>query len=199
MNKQEYFERLRKKLRGLPTKDVEERLAFYDEMIEDKIEDGLSEEEAVSRTGSVDEIARQILADIPLAKIAKERIKPKRKLSAGEIALLALGSPIWLSLGIAAVAVFIAVYVSLWSVIVAMWAVFGAFAACAVAGVPTAIVFAVGGKGVSGLIMLAAGMVCAGLSVFAFYGSGRATKAILTVTKKFVQGVKKCLIKKEKA
>ena len=83
MKKQEFLARLRKSLRGLPKNDVEERLTFYGEMIDDGIEDGLSEEDAVSRIGSVDEIARRTIADIPLAKIAKERIKPKRKLSAG--------------------------------------------------------------------------------------------------------------------
>lgn len=199
MKKREFLARLRKSLRGLPKNDVEERLTFYGEMIDDGIEDGLSEEDAVSRIGSVDEIARQIIADIPLAKIAKERIKPKRKLSAGEIALLAVGSPIWLSLMLAAVAAIFAVYVSLWSVIVALWATFGSFAACAVAGVPTMIIFAAGGKTLPGLAILAAGLVCAGLSVFAFYGCKAITKVILLFTKEIAIRIKKCFIGKEEA
>ena len=48
MNKQEFLSQLRKGLAGLPQNDIEERLAFYGEMIDDRIEEGLSEEEAVS-------------------------------------------------------------------------------------------------------------------------------------------------------
>ena len=128
MNKQEFLDGLRKGLSGLPQDDIEERLTFYGEMLDDRIEEGLSEEEAVAAAGSVNEIVRQTVADIPLAKIAKERIKPKRRLKAWEIVLLALGSPIWLSLGVAAAAVIFALYVTVWSVIASFWSVFASLA-----------------------------------------------------------------------
>lgn len=98
MDKQEFLSKLRAKLSGLPQKDLEERLSFYSEMIDDRIEEGLSEETAVKELGTVDEVAGQIIADIPLSKLVKERIKPKRALNVWEIVLLAIGSPIWLSL-----------------------------------------------------------------------------------------------------
>lgn len=123
MSKQEFLAQLHKGLSGLPQDDIEERLAFYSEMIEDQMEDGLSEEEAVLAVGSIDEIVTQVVEDIPLTKIAKERIKPKGRLSTGVIILLALGSPIWLSLGIAAFAVVLSLYVVLWSLIVSVWAI----------------------------------------------------------------------------
>lgn len=199
MSKQEFLVRLRKGLSGLPQDDIEERLMFYSEMIEDQMEEGLSEEEAVSAVGSVDEIAAQVVADIPLAKIAKERIKPKRRLSAGEIVLLALGSPIWLSLGIAAFAVTLSLYISLWAVIISLWAVFASLAVCFIGGVLACIVFTVGGNGASGIAMLAAGIVCAGLSIFMFYGCKAATTGTLLLTKKMTIYIKNCFIKKEAA
>lgn len=76
MSKQEFLEQLRRGLSGLPRENIEEQLKFYSEMLEDRMEEGLSEEEAVSAAGSVDEIVAQAVADIPLAKIAKERIRP---------------------------------------------------------------------------------------------------------------------------
>lgn len=97
MDKQEFLSKLRAKLSGLPQKDLEERLSFYSEMIDDRIEEGLSEEDAVKELGTVDEVAGQIIADIPLSKLVKERIKPKRALNVWDV-LLAIGSPIWLSL-----------------------------------------------------------------------------------------------------
>lgn len=199
MNKQEFLDGLRKGLSGLPQADIEERLTFYGEMLDDRIEEGLSEEEAVAAAGSVNEIVRQTVADIPLAKIAKERIKPKRRLKAWEIVLLALGSPIWISLGVAAAAVIFALYVTVWSVIASFWSVFASLAVCAAAGVPMCVVFVAGDSGAAGIAVLSAGIVCAGLSVFMFFGCLQATKGILFLTKKFAIWLKNCFIKKEEA
>lgn len=199
MNKQEFLECLRKGLSGLPQDDIEERLTFYSEMIEDRKEEGLSEDEAVSAIGSAQEIVAQAVAETPFVKIAKERIKPKRRLNAGEIVLLVLGSPIWLSLGIAAIAVILSLYISLWAVIISLWAFFASFVGCSIGGVMACVVFAVGGNGASGFAMLAAGIVCAGLSIFMFYGGKAATKSILMLTKKIAIWTKNFFIKKEAA
>ena len=199
MNKQEFLNELRKGLRGLPPDDIEERLTFYGEMIDDRTEEGLSEEEAVAAIGDADEIIRQTVADIPLAKIARERIKPKRRLKAWEIVLLAVGSPIWLSLGIAAFAVILALYVALWAIIVALWAVFGAFAVSFPACIAASVIFISGGNAVAGVAVLAAGIVCAGLSVFAFFGCRAATKGAVVLAKKIALQIKNRVIKKEEA
>lgn len=190
MNKQEFLKKLRKNLSGLPKKEQEERLTFYAEMIEDHMEEGLSEEEAVSAVGSVDEIMAQAAADTP---------KTSRKLSAGALLLLILGSPIWLSLGIAAFAVIFSLYASLWSVVLSLWAVFASLAAVAVASVPACIIFTAGGNGASGIAVLAAGLVCAGLSIFLFYGCRAATKGAFTLTKKPAIWIRNHINKKEVA
>ena len=197
MDKQAFLTALRSGLSGLPQDDIEERLTFYGEMIDDRMEEGLSEEEAVAAIGEVSEIVRQAVADTPLAKIAKERIRPKRRLKTWEIVLLALGSPIWLSLAIAAAAVLFVVIVSLWSVILSLWAVFASLAVSAVAAVPTGAFFAVGGHGAAGLAMLSAGLVCAGLTILLFFGCMGAMKGILRLTKKITLWTKDRFIKKE--
>lgn len=190
MNKQDFLAQLRKGLSGLPQDDIEERLTFYKEMIEDRMEEGFSEEEAVSAIGSVEDIVRQSIADIPLAKIAKERIRPKRHLKVWEVMLLTLGSPIWLSLSVAAAAIILSLYISL-------WAVFGSLAICAVASIPGYMIYATHGSNAAGLAMLSAGIVCAGLSIFMFFGCRAATKAILMLTKKTTIWMKNRFIRKE--
>ena len=197
MNKQDFIASLRASLSGLPKQDVEDRLNFYSEMIDDRIEEGLTEQEAVSAIGSVETVSSQIVADIPLSKIAKEKIKPKRGLRAWEILLLALGSPIWLSLLIAAFAVILSLYVSIWSVIVSLWAVFASLVACAAGGIIAGIVFIVVGHALTGVCMIGAAFVCAGLSIFGFFGCKVATKGLLCLTKKLALGIKKCFVKKE--
>lgn len=199
MNKQEFLTKLRKELSGLPQKDIEEYLTFYTEMIEDRIEEGLSEEEAVSAVGSLEEIVKQIVSDTSLIKIAKERIKQKRQIKAWEIVLLILGSPIWLSLGLAVFAVILSLYISLWAVIISLWAIFASTVACCIGGVLSCIVFTLSGNSVSGFAILSAGIVCAGLSIFMFYGCKTATNGILILTKKIATWIKNCFIKKEEA
>ena len=197
MKKQDFVAELRRKLAGLPKQDIEERINFYSEMIDDRMEDGISEDDAVSEIGSVDDIASQIIADIPFTKIAKERIKPKRKLKAWEIVLLAVGSPIWLSLGIAVVAIIFSLYVVLWSVIVSLWAVFASLIASAVGCVLTGIAFAIVGNGGAGGVSVSFGIVCAGLAIFCFFGCKAATKGVVVLTKKIAIGIKKCFVRKE--
>lgn len=200
MNKQEFLVLLGKGLSGLPQSEREERLAFYSEMIEDRIEEGLSEADAVAAVGSVEEIIGQAVAEIPLTKIAKERIKPKRRLKVWEIVLLAVGSPLWISLGIAAFAVVFSLYIVLWSVIIALWSVFGAFVGCAVGGIAAAgICVAYSGNLYAGIAMIGAALVCAGLAIFAFFGCRAATKGAVMLTKKMAVGIKRCFVKREVA
>ena len=199
MSKNEFLSALQKGLSGLPGDEIEERLNFYSEIIEDRIEEGIPEEEAVLAVGTVEEIVTQAVSEIPFTKIAKERIKPKRHLKVWEIVLLALGSPIWLSLGIAVVAVILALYVSLWSIIICLWAVFGSLGICSLAGMIAGIIFICTENTFSGIAMIGIGIICAGISIFMYYGCKIVTKGILVLTKKLAVWIKNLFIKKEAA
>ena len=198
MTKQEFIAALRQRLHGLPQRDIEERLSFYGEMIDDHIEDGQEEAEAVAAIGSGEEIASQIIADTPFARIAKERIRPKRRLRGGEIALLVLGSPLWLSLVIAAFAVVLSVWVTLWAAVASVWAVFASVAAYGPAGILMGAIIALGGKGASGVALIGAGLVCGGLAILLFFGCRAATSGCVLLTKSIALGIKKCFVGKEK-
>jgi uncharacterized membrane protein len=113
MTKKEFLSRLRRRLRRLPTAELRERIGFYSEIIDDKIEEGLSEAEAVAEAGNIDEIADQISEDIA---DASDGGKQRREVSAWQIVLLIVGSPVWLP-------ILISVFVVIWSVVLAIWAV----------------------------------------------------------------------------
>ena len=196
MTKVNFLFELRDKLSGLPKEDIEERLNFYSEMIEDRMEEGLSEEDAVAAIGTTDEIAKQIISEIPFTKIAKEKLKPKNNLKIWEIILLVLGFPLWFSLLIAAFAVAFSLYIALWAVIISFWAVFASFIGCAVSGIISGVVFSLNGNTLTGIAVLAAALVCAGLSIFAFFGCKLATKGILLLTKKVIIYTKSLFVKK---
>lgn len=199
MTKLQFLLSLNQKLSGLPQDEVEERLNFYAEMIEDCMEEGIPEEEAVAAVGEVDQIATQITADIPLMKIVKEKVKPKRKRNAWEVTLLAVGSPVWVPLLIAAVAVIFSLYISLWAIIVSLWAAFASVMVCAVVCVLIGLIFAISSDVYVGLMAVAAGFVCGGIAIFLFYGCKVVTKGTARLGKMTVLAVKKSFTRKEGA
>lgn len=199
MKKSEFLTELSTKLSGLPQQDLEERLSFYSEMLDDRIEEGISEEEAVAEIGGTDEIVSQILADYPLAKIVKEKVRPKRRLRAWEIVLLVLGSPIWLSLLIAAFAIVLSLYIVIWSLIISLWAVFVSVVFLSLYGFLMAAVYTAHGNIPAGAAYMGIGFFCIGFSIFLFFGCKAATKGTAVLTKKIFLGIKALLVRKERS
>ena len=198
MSKQEFLTLLEKGLEGLPRADIEERLSFYGEMIDDRMEEGLSEEEAVEKIGPVETVVSQIIEETPISKIVKEKVKPARRIKAWEIVLIVIGSPLWLSLLIAGGAVLLAFYIVLWALLLALWVIEIAFWACAVAGIAGAVLFFIQNNPAYGIGMLGAGLFCAGVSVFLFAGCVAASKGIVRLTGKAVRSLKRKIMKKGK-
>lgn len=196
MTKQEFIAALSEGLTGLPTEELKERITFYSEMIDDRIEDGLQEEQAVAEIGNVDEIISQIIAETPITTLVKEKIKPKRRLTALEIVLLVLGSPIWLALMIVFIALVLVLCLGLWVVIICLWAVYGGVLACCFGGFAAGVIFLFQGDTVSGLVMLAAGIVCIGLAILLFFLIKLITKGIFWLIKLPFKSFKKCLAKR---
>ena len=196
MSKQEFLAELEARLSGLPQDSIEDRLTFYSEMIDDRMEEGLSEEEAVAGIGAVDDIVSQIVAETPLARIVKEKVTPKRALQAWEIVLLALGSPLWIAIAATAAVGILTVYGVLWVFIACLWVAEATFAVCSLAGIVSAVVS-------SGIIvriaMLGAGAFFAGLTILWFFPCKRASQSILRLTKKMALVIKSVFIGKEDA
>ena len=78
MTKREFFALFRQELAGLPKEDLEERVSFYEEIINDKMDEGKSEEEAIAELDSVQTIVEQIASETSLVKLVKEKYKPMR-------------------------------------------------------------------------------------------------------------------------
>ena len=199
MTKAEFLSKLKKALSALPDEDIKERISFYSEMIDDRMEDGFSEEDAVAMFGDVNELTAQIIENTPMTRLVKKKVSThRRSLGVIEIVFLILGSPIWLSLLISAAAVVISLYLSLWSVVISLWSVQVSLAACGAVGVIAGGVYAVAVGVLPGIAVLGAGITCAGLAIFAFYGCRLATRALAWLTKKMWLGIKFSFAGKEK-
>lgn len=206
MNKSEFLAQLSSRLSGFSQADIDTSLAYYNEMIDDRIEDGASEEDAVAAVGTPAQAAAQIFAEMPLSKVLK--VKTKR-LPTWATVLLIIGSPIWASLIIAAVAVVVALYTAavavvislyaaLWSVMISLWAVGVAFALSPLFGIFCLVVGIANGNFGGGLSLLGAGLTLGGFSVFVLRFCICCTKGAWVVSKKFFLFlVKVCFRKKE--
>lgn len=199
MRKQDFIDILEAKLSGFPKSDLDDRIVFYSELIDDYIENGLTEDEAVLKIGNVDNIVNEILQDTSLFKLAKEKFKPKNKLNAWLLILICVGSPIWLSLLAAGISVILSLYVSLWSVIISLWSVVLSLVVTSAAGLLTGIVFLFKPNIISGILFIALALISAGLSIFLYYSTIYLTKLLCKLTKKMILGLKKCLVRKEEA
>ncbi len=197
MTKQIFLDRLRTGLYGLPQDDIEERVSFYSEMIDDRMEEGLTEEAAVAGIGPVDAVISQIIAETPLPRLVREQIKSRPRMRAWEVILLILGFPLWFPLLIAAFAVIFSVYAVIWSVILVLWAVEIACIAGAFAGVIVGFIQIFQGNLLWGLLLISAAILLSGLSILLFFGCTAAAKGALYLTKKVALGIKSLFLRKE--
>ena len=131
MNKQQFISSLRARLSSLPGADINRYVDYYSEMIDDRIEDGLSEEEAVSDLGSIDSIVSQIFAEAPKSpnytyspapnqpgKKEKSKISP-----VWIIILIVITSPFWLSAIASSASVILGIAIVFVSIIPVLYAV----------------------------------------------------------------------------
>lgn len=195
MCKQDFLEALRNGLKGLPKQDIEDRIVFYGEMIDDRMEE-MSEADAVAAVGSVDDVISEILEDTSIAKLVKEKVRPKRRLRAWEIVLLVLGSPVWFPLAIVFAAVILVIYICLWAVVAALWSVDLALGVASVVFGIEAILSMIKGMLLHALAIGGASVALAGLSMLMFFICLKVSKWMVILIKKMALSIKRIFVGK---
>ena len=183
MTKQAFINELERKLWRLSPRDREERISFYSEMIDDHIEEGMSEAEAIQSIGSIDAIVCEIFNEQshPKAPTAKESAKRSRKTS--EIVLLVLGSPLWLSLVVVAFVVIVSLVLTLWSVVATLWSLVIALPLTTIVCIIKVFVVLLEGHTATSLVLLACSILATGLTIFAFLDAKQATRGAWWLTR----------------
>ena len=192
MTKQEFLASLREGLRGLPPADIEERIAFYDEVIDDRMEEGLTEAEALGEIGTVESVIDQIAAETPLVRLVKEKVRSERKRSGKGLttALLVLGSPIWLSLLIAAFAVALSLAAAAWAVAISLYAAALGLAVGGVGILAGSAVYFLKGNVPGAAFAVGCGLACIGLGLLLFPACNILAKGLIKGMKKTSLGFK---------
>ncbi len=196
MSREEFKNNLKNKLTQLPNEEIEKSISYFDEMIDDRMEDGMKEEDAVKEMGNIDDIAEKILTEMSLYKLVKTRVKPEKDYTVLEIILLVLGFPVWFPLIISFFAVIGSICISIFSVIFSLYVTVISIFAAGVLGLifsPVAFV----GNFYAGLFIVASSLICIGLSIFLLYATNFITKWIIKGMGYMWKKIKKLFIKKE--
>lgn len=151
MTKAEFLAYVQEKLSALSFAEQQRSLTYYEELIEDYREDGMTEEEAIARLGDPEEITKEILAEAAAQEAAEEtanpqqetgptyytdpqpdqpynpaphQATPRRGMGTGTVLLLVLGFPLWFPLLLTGLALLLVFYILLFIPII----IFGALA-----------------------------------------------------------------------
>lgn len=196
MTMDEYLSALESGLSQLPEEERKKQISYYEELFADMKEEGLSDAEIVEKLGNPKKAAEEILAEMPLPLLIKSRVKPKKGWTVLTVILLILGSPIWLSIAVALLAVILSVYVVIWAVVVVLFCVVLAILAAGIFGV---FLFAINliPATVSSLFVLGLGLLCLGLTAPALLGAIVVTKGICKLTGRIAKWIRSLFIRKE--
>ena len=196
MTKADFLQLLERALAQLPEEERRANLEYYSELLDDMIEEGMTEEEATAKLGSPAQIAENILQEMPLGKLVSTRMKPKKGWTPLAIVLVVVGSPIWGPLLLVAAVVVLALFASIWALGVAVVAVVVGLAVAVVAAPIIAIRAAVLTMP-AGLVLLGGGLVLLGLCVLGGLMAVELCKLLWQLTVWLAHKIKGLFIRKE--
>lgn len=167
MSKKEFLESLGRLLKSLGKSEREKSLSYYNEIIDDYMEDGYTEQQAVEQIGNPGLIAQEILEE--------QRTQTKEPMSRGMKGLIAvllvLGFPVWGSLVLAGFCIVLSAVLLVLSAYIVIWCIPVCTGAASVAGLILSVV-SMGGAAIiifqnpaAGVIQLGVGMSSAGIFI----------------------------------
>lgn len=193
MTKKEFLTELRNNLSGLPKEEIDDRVNFYSEMIDDRMDEGKTEEQAVADIGTTDEAVRTIASQTKMSTLVKEKMRPKRKITGFEICMLVLGFPLWFPLLVTFITLLGVGYILLWTLAIVSYSVeFGLLAGFG-GGIVGSIASVIEGN--MNLMTIGGTIMCLAAACFFAFACVGATKVNVKLTQNILTGIKQKIIK----
>lgn len=209
MTKSEFIQTLEAKLNGLPQEEICKSTTYYSEQIEDRKEDGMTEEQAIADLESIDIIAQRIIDDynescaqnaknadsnavsnIPVSQnTAAQGTANKVKFSDKQVILiivLVVTFPVWIGLLAGACGVYIGLWGGVIGICAATFGLFVAAVACLIS-LPFSAVFSIG----SVFMALGSVLLLFGLSFLFGFGAFYAAKGLIELLVVVCRGLEK--------
>lgn len=194
MLKADFLKKLESELSGLEAAERQKSLDYYAEMIDDRIEDGMREADAVAAMGKVGDIVHEIYMDQPLPVILKGN--RHRGMRGWTVALLILGSPLWLPLLMTAVILLLTVYLLIWAVVAVLWSGEASLILGALAGLVGGIGFGIRFGLPHALLLVGGALGCAGIGILWFWISCSLSRWLIRLTALYGRRIKAIFVKK---
>ena len=165
MNKTDFMLQLNNALHKahVPQNEARDAVQFYAECVDERVEDGATEAEAIEGLGSIDSIVESVVADLPKAARGIGRLDSGNK--ALKVILLVLTFPVWGSILVSLALVATALIAVLWSLLAAAAALWIACITAGLAGIAALVHGAANGAGQAGALGFGIGIALSGLAV----------------------------------
>lgn len=218
MTRDEYIKELEGALGALPQEERERTIAYYEELIDDRTESGADEAEVIAQLEAPQTVAERLLAETAgemgqsaqtIARAEDYRTasagetdptfasqsRQKKPLSAGVIVLLILGSPLWLSLLLAVLAVVLAIGATMWALVFSLAVT---VLALGIAGIAAVFSFCIAGLfgGGAAFFLLGLGIAAVGLSLLLVYPTLLLIKLAAKATVEPIKAMYKAILKR---
>ncbi|QUI21385.1 DUF1700 domain-containing protein [Vallitalea pronyensis] len=179
---------------SLPKVEREKTLSYYAEIIDDQMEEGMTEEEAVDALGDVAHLADLAILNTPMSTLVKSKMRynNNRLLTV----LLILGFPLWFPLSVVFAVIGVALYIVAWAAVASVWVASASSVGAAVVSLFNT--FFTNGVG-NGVVFFGLFMTGVGLSVLLFFGAFLLSKLLIKFTHYSWETAKISLAKKRSA
>lgn len=197
MSKNDFLEILRFRLSHLPASEIEKHLSFYIESLDDRIEDGMNEYDAVSSLGNIDDIVSSIEQSISIPVLVKEKIKQTHKKINNKwiwAFLVICGAPLWIPLLITIIMTIVSVYIIAWSIIITLYSLVATLGIVGICGVVIGAVNLFTTNIGSALMILGVNISALGFGIVIVSPVNIVSKKLIQLTKIFILKVKSLFV-----
>lgn len=200
MTKTEFLYELTLKIASLPQNEIDKSTAYYGEIIDDRIEDGMSEDAAVDALGDINVVVENIMYAMSLSTLMKAKVSESKNNSSNKslwTVLVILGSPIWFPLLLALLIAILAVYITIWALIISLYAVVVSLGLSGIIGLIAGIVFCFIQSFPTGLCIIGMALCCIALTLFMILPVFAMTKGLVKSTTFIARKIKSLFITKK--
>lgn len=169
MNKELFLQQLRVRLQYLPPLEQQRTLSYYEEMIADRMEDGISEQEAVAALGPIENIVKDTYEDLGFTQLLQANMRMNTTNKISDKILIALiifiTAPFWLTFAVLAFSILISIAAVIFSLFIAFVAVIFAFGISAIACLAAFVIFIIHGQPLAALFVFGLMLVVAAITI----------------------------------
>ncbi len=180
MTKKEFFKLIKDNLKAFNKQEVENIIEYYDELINDKMESGLSEASAINSLGSVSDITNSVKTELVLERSSQKKESSLKNF----LIILGIGSaPVLLPIMFAFIVIYFALLIVLLSLLLAFsLSSIGILISLIIKGI---LILVAGGKLYAFFVSLGAGFIGCAIFLILTYLLFKLAKIALHGTNKF--------------